>query len=128
MRKFYSPWPNSPSSTGEPRGMYDPLGNQFMKNKREAAINMSSQKEVKTYQQYEASGKALHEFLAPLDEIDWPLYENILCGYVPAQYDNGKLGQAGEANHKVGDVYYYDSVMTVGEKYYYLGLLPEFKQ
>lgn len=68
------------------------------------------------------------EFLNPLDEIDWFFYEHILCGYVAPYYDNGKVGQAGEATDKKDGVYYHETVMTVGDKYYYLGVLPAFQQ
>lgn len=79
---------------------------------------------MKTLKQYEKSGLALHEFLKPLDRIDWYLYENILCGWVPSHFDDGKIGQAGECHHSENGVWYYDTVMTVDDKYYYLGLMP----
>lgn len=83
-------------------------------------------KYMKTLKQYEKSEKGLHEFLRPLDRIDWPLYEHILCGWVPSHFDDGVRGQAGECNHSKDGIWYYDTVSTIDGKYYYLGLMPSF--
>lgn len=83
---------------------------------------------MKTLKQFEKSEKNLEDFLQPLDRIDWFLYEFILCGYVAPSFDNGTVGQAGEAEKKEHNIYYYRTVMQTKDRYFYLGILPEFKQ
>lgn len=78
---------------------------------------------MKTLKQYEKSNLGLHEFLKPMDRIDWYLYEHIMCGYVAPNFDDGKFAQGGECNHSKDGTWYYNTVMSFGEKYYYLGLM-----
>lgn len=40
----------------------------------------------------------------------------------------GSLGQTGEANDKFDGIYFHSTVNRVNGKYYYLGILPEFKK
>lgn len=81
---------------------------------------------MKTLKQFEKSGKSFEEFLKPLDRIDWPMYEHIACGYVTPNFDDGKSAQNGECTKSENGVDYYETVMSVGDKYYYLGLMPSF--
>lgn len=77
----------------------------------------------KNFEQY-----SLIDYLQPLDEVDYPLYEYIACGWVAPSYDNGEIIQAGEAEDCVNGVYTYMTCSKIGDKYYYLGILPAFKQ
>jgi hypothetical protein len=84
---------------------------------------------MKTFKQWEKNKDLqITQFLSPLNEIDWYLYEHILCGYVAPSYDNGKIGQSGEPENKINGVYTYMTVATINDKYYYLGILPAFQQ
>lgn len=55
MKKFYSPWPNSPSSTGEPRGTddYSPIDRasffeeKLKEQEKELYFNQMQEKEKK---------------------------------------------------------------------------------
>lgn len=79
---------------------------------------------MKTLKQFEKSELGIDEFLKPLDRIDWFLYEHILCGYVACNFDDGQFGQNGECSKEKDGVSYYSTVMTVGDKYYFLGDAP----
>lgn len=82
---------------------------------------------MKTFEEYEASEKGFDEFLTPLDQIDWPLYEYILCGFVAPNFDDGKCGQGGEAVYESdAGIMYYETVITVNDKHFYIGKLPDF--
>lgn len=83
---------------------------------------------MKTLEQFESQELDLDQYLKPLDEIDEELYWHIACGYMPAKYQHGGLIQGGDADDKVGEVYSYATVNEIEGKFYYLGILPEFKQ
>ena len=84
---------------------------------------------MKTLQQWDDSGLDLDKFIEPFDEIDWYLFEHILCGYVASNYDDGGFGQCGEAWSSIKDgekeVYTYETVKDFGDRYFYLGILPD---
>lgn len=85
---------------------------------------------MKTLKQFEnnESDQDLDEFLQVGDEIDEQMYYHIGCGYMAPQYDNGNIMQGGDACDKQKDgIYTYMTVSRVQNKYYYLGILPEFK-
>jgi len=66
--------------------------------------------------------------LAPC-EIDEPLFLNILEEVSSEFIHNtkyGYAGQGGEASDKIDGIYYHMSVRSVGNKCYYLGILPSF--
>jgi hypothetical protein len=82
----------------------------------------------KTYKAWEKSGLDLENYLTEPCEIDEELY-NYLGEIVPPQYCYDGLLQSGEADHSDDDgVMYFLSASIVNEKYYYLGVLPEFIQ
>lgn len=72
--------------------------------------------------------KSLTEFLPEPCEIDEELYLHITCGYVAPSYSDTNLNQAGEAERSKEGIYHYMTVSHVNGKYFYLGVLPEFKQ
>lgn len=72
-------------------------------------------------------GLSLTDYLQPLDEIDWFLYEHISCGWVAPSYDNGKFVQAGEAEDNVNGVFTYMTCANINGRYFYLGILPAFQ-
>lgn len=83
---------------------------------------------MKTYKNWEKSNKDLDDFLNPLEEIDEELYLYII-EIVPPYWCYGGFGQNGEPTKKDKHcIYYRDTVMNVNGRYYYLGVLPEFKQ
>jgi len=84
----------------------------------------------KTLKGWEKSGIDLKEYLglAPC-EIDEPLLLDIL-ETVPAEFSHnteyGYVGQGGEPEDKIDGFYYHMSVRSIGDKCYYLGILPSF--
>lgn len=82
---------------------------------------------MKTLKQFEKQDEGFDTFLKPLDQIDWFLYEHILCAYVPANFDDGQFGQNGECSFEKFETNYYTTVATFNGKYYYLGDMPDFK-
>lgn len=82
---------------------------------------------MKTYKQWEESEKDFHDFIEPMDEIDEELY--LYYGEVVApKYCANGLIQCGEAWKRQRHVYWYETFNKVNDKYYYIGVLPEFKQ
>lgn len=81
---------------------------------------------MKTKKQFEKQELSVDEFLSPMDRIDYDLYSYILCGWVSPNFDDGTVGQNGECSFEKYGTAYYSTVMTVKEKYYYLGQLPSF--
>jgi len=69
----------------------------------------------------------LTQFMPEPCEIDEEMYYHILCGYVPSSYHFNSIGQAGEPERNAADCYYYMTVSMVNKKFFYLGILPEFK-
>jgi hypothetical protein len=80
---------------------------------------------IKTYQDWEKSELNLSEFLSENDEIDYEIYEHILCEYCPPNYDDEIIGQCGEAWDERDGVFYYETVKQKDDKYFYLGILPD---
>lgn len=81
---------------------------------------------MKTFKQWEKSGIDLDDFLQPMDEVDERLY--LYAGEIVApKYCSNSLIQMGEAHDKIHGIYHYMTFRNVGFKYYYLGILPEFK-
>lgn len=81
---------------------------------------------MKTKKQFEKQELSVDEFLNPMDRIDYELYSYILCGWVGPNFDDGTVGQNGECSFERDGTDYYSTVMTVKDKYYYLGQLPSF--
>lgn len=82
----------------------------------------------KTYKGWQKSNVDLGIYLgaAPC-EIDEELYLYI-AECVPAQYCDNRHMQGGDCEFIEHDTEYYMTGAMVGECYYYLGILPEFKQ
>lgn len=82
---------------------------------------------IKTLKKWEKSSLDLDKFLNPCDQIDEELYEYV-GSIVHPQYCSRAFVQKGEADFKEDGVYFYMTFSRVNEKYYYLGILPEFVQ
>ncbi len=82
---------------------------------------------IKTKQAWDDSGLDFDQFVNPMDEIDEEMYYYFL-GVVPTQYNKGYLFQLGEAEREENDLWYYSTFTKYNNKYYFLGILPEFKQ
>ena len=67
------------------------------------------------------------DFLQPCDEVDAEMYLHFLEGAAP-QYLARTVFQAGEANYEERGRYHYMTFSEMDEKYFYLGILPAFKQ
>ncbi len=81
---------------------------------------------MKTLKQFEKSNTSFDEFLKPMDRIDEELYEHISCAYVASNFSDQKCAQNGECTKSDNGTDYYETVITVDGKYYYLGLMPSF--
>lgn len=68
----------------------------------------------------------LDQYIQPMDEVDEALFMRE-CEIVVPQYLSKTLLQVGEAEDYVFGVYHYRTYQIVGNKHYYLGVLPEFK-
>ena len=83
---------------------------------------------MKTLRQFEKQENLdLTKFLGQPCEIDEEMYSHIICGYVPPSYSGITIYQAGEAERSIAGIYHYMTVSHVNDKYWYLGVLPEFK-
>lgn len=81
----------------------------------------------KTLEKWEAGKEMdLEDYLQPMDEIDYDLYAYSWAWVSPYWSSNGFI-QWGEPNNTINDVYYRMTFATVNERYYYLGILPEFR-
>jgi len=80
---------------------------------------------MKTYEQWEKSKLDFDDFVKKGDEIDWYLYEHMVCGLCAPNYDDGTIAQCGEAQFgkktKKGETLYYSTFKTENGKYYYIG-------
>lgn len=83
---------------------------------------------MKTYNEWQESSLDLEDFLNSYCEIDEELWLYIGdCS--PAQFLSREFIQMGEAIGKdENEVLTYITTQRVGDKYFYLGVLPEFKQ
>lgn len=84
---------------------------------------------MKTYKQWQRSGLDLTEFLGPHPcRIDVRIY-NYIREVVPPQYCSPKLVQCGEADDQdENHVYLYATCSRTDNQYWWLGVLPEFRQ
>lgn len=86
---------------------------------------------MKTFDEWSGSGKRLGQFLHEPCEIDEALAMYIGEIVAPA-YVSPEFIQGGDAVRSIegedGDVFIYATVSMIGDKYFYLGELPEFKQ
>ena len=83
----------------------------------------------KTYEGWEKSCLDLSEYLYSPCEIDSDLFYYLLdC--VPAAYCENGIIQGGDAEFKRGGVQHYNTLYEdrTTKRFYYLGILPEFKQ
>lgn len=81
---------------------------------------------MKTLKQFEKLDGSFDEFLKPMDRIDEALYEYIACGWVAPNWSSEKFAQNGECTKEEDGIEYYETVMHVDGKFYYLGLAPSF--
>lgn len=83
----------------------------------------------KTYKKWEKSNsKDLDEYLGNIPcEIDEELFL-YLAEITASQYSSENFIQTGEATFEKDDVYHYSTCSHFNDKFYYLGILPEFKQ
>lgn len=90
----------------------------------------------KTFKKWEKSDLDLDDYLGEIPcEIDEELY-NFIGECVAPQYLGGQNGlvQGGDAfdsedtGEDFEEIFTYSTCRQIGEKFYYLGILPEFKQ
>lgn len=82
---------------------------------------------MKTYKKWEKSNLDLDEYLTEPCEIDEEL--SLYIGEcVAPTYISQSFCQGGDPVKEIDDVFYYATVSFIGEKHFYLGILPEFKQ
>ena len=85
---------------------------------------------MKTYQKWADSPEmSITEYLKPMDEVDEEMFLHF-AEVVPTQYHVGDLMQSGEASFEDRGRLHYKTFAGYGEptRYYYLGILPPFKQ
>jgi hypothetical protein len=84
---------------------------------------------MKTYRDWEDNHTSLElgQYLQPLDEVDEEM-RNHCAEIVAPQYCNSELIQMGEADYEKDGVNYYTTFITINQRHYYLGPLPEFHQ
>jgi hypothetical protein len=97
-----------------------------------AAKRIECLQNIKTYKEWEKSDLDLGEYLPYPCEIDEDLH-NYIAEIVPPHYCDNKLTQGGDCIEHL-DAYYqserigiYNTVGIVGDRFFYLGQLPEFK-
>lgn len=81
---------------------------------------------MKTLKKWEKTDIDLGEYLGAPCEIDEGLFLYI-AECVPAKYCDPKHMQGGDCEYIEDDIEYYMTCSIVGDKFYYLGVLPEFK-
>lgn len=79
---------------------------------------------MKTLKKFEKQDLSFNEYLKPLDRIDEELYHHISCGYVASNYCDQKFSQNGECNREEDGIRFYETVMHIDGKFYYLGEAP----
>lgn len=84
---------------------------------------------IKTYQDWQNNSTGdLRQYLGQKPcEIDEELFF-YLAEVVPPQYSGGDFLQTGESSFEEYGVDYYSTCSNFDGKYYFLGVLPEFKQ
>jgi hypothetical protein len=88
---------------------------------------LRSRSTIKTYSDWEESGIDFSKWIKPMDEIDEELYLHF-GEIVSPQYCSYGFIQCGEAFEKKGDTYLYETFYCNDNRYFYLGILPEFNQ
>lgn len=82
---------------------------------------------MKTYKEWDLSELNLDKYLTEPCEIDEEL-ELYIGEIVAPQYLGNGLTQMGEAEKDEDGIPFYMTTSCVNGKYFYLGVLPEFKQ
>lgn len=82
---------------------------------------------IKTFKAWEKTDLELTEFLNPCDQVDEEIY-NHMATVVHPQYSSREFLQEGEPEFMKDGVYFYSTFSLTNGKYFYLGILPEFKQ
>ena len=82
---------------------------------------------MKTLKQWEKSDKGLDSFIQPGDWVDEGLY-NYIGEIVPPCYCSSEFVQGGNPFKEEDGIFFYMTVHRIGNKYLYLGILPEFMQ
>ncbi len=100
--------------------------NDSWRKELELALDKPYPKAIKTMDQWEKSGLNLDDFLQMGDEIDEDL-SNYLGEVVAPQYCSHEFTQTGEASKTEDGVMFYSTVGRRDDRYFYLGVLPEFK-
>lgn len=81
---------------------------------------------MKTFKNWDESGLDFNEFCQKGDELDYELFEWMVCGCVASNYEDGVFSQNGEAytskETKNGETYYYETFKEQDGKYFYIGL------
>ena len=80
---------------------------------------------MKTLNQFEKQDEGgFDTFLKPMDRIDEALHDHIVCAWVAPNFSSNKFSQNGECNREEHGVRYYETVLHIDGKYYYLGEAP----
>ncbi|PWN62284.1 hypothetical protein [Chryseobacterium oncorhynchi] len=92
-------------------------------------LSEQEKQSIKTYQDWQNNFKGdLDQYLGKSPcEIDEEMFL-YLAEVTPCQYSGNFFIQTGEASCKIDDVLHYSSCSSFNDKFYFLGILPEFKQ
>ena len=80
---------------------------------------------MKTLEEWEKTKLDLLDFIKNGDEIDWGIYEHIICCVCAPNYQDDTFAQCGEASFERNGTYYYMTVKNENHKYYYIGELAD---
>jgi hypothetical protein len=87
---------------------------------------------VKTFEQWQASGEDLDLFLNLPCEIDEELANYMAEVIAPTYCANGIVQggdpESSEKGEDGNDIFSYLTTLQIGDQYFYLGILPEFRQ
>ena len=82
---------------------------------------------MKTYEKWEESNLDLYLFLGNEPcEIDEGIFLHLLEAVSPYYFD-GAFGQCGEAMEMKNGITYRETVQSIENRYFYLGILPQFE-
>lgn len=81
----------------------------------------------KTYKGWEKSGLNLREYIPHPTEIDISLWSH-LAEVVSPHYCGHGVTQCGEPEIRKGSELMYETVSSIDGRYFYLGVLPSFKE
>lgn len=84
-------------------------------------------RKIKTYKGWDKSGLDLDEYLTEPCEIDEELL-NYIGECVAPTYVSPEFTQGGDPCKTENGVEFFATCSIVGDKYFYLGILPEFKK